>query len=95
MTNPFEQEDSMYLVLVNAENQHSLWPAWIDVPAGWKPVHGSASRPECIDYVNKSWTDMRPLSLVVKMEGERVRRHETYGIRLQRDADHNLLLGTN
>ena len=53
MTNPFEDADGVYLVLVNAENQHSLWPAEIDVPAGWSVVHGRDTRQGCLDYVEQ------------------------------------------
>jgi MbtH protein len=63
MTNPFDNEDSSYLVLVNGENQHSLWPEAIGVPPGWIVVYGPAARPECLDYIEASWTDLRPLSL--------------------------------
>lgn len=65
--NPFEQEDGVYLVLVNAERQHSLWPAAIVVPSGWTPVHGGATRQACLDYVEAHWTDLRPASLVAAM----------------------------
>lgn len=64
MTNPFEDNDATYVVLVNDEGQHSLWPTVIEVPAGWKIVHEPTSRQACVDYVNDQWTDMRPLSLV-------------------------------
>jgi uncharacterized protein YbdZ (MbtH family) len=64
MTNPFENPDGTYLVLVNDENQHSLWPEFAEVPAGWRPVHGPAPRQDCLDYVNANWTDMRPQSLI-------------------------------
>jgi MbtH protein len=64
MTNPFEHDDSSYLVLINADNQHSLWPASIDVPAGWTVAHGPAARQACLDYVDAHWTDLRPASLV-------------------------------
>jgi MbtH protein len=67
MTNPFEDEDGSYLVLVNGENQHSLWPQFAAVPSGWKVVLGPDSRQECLDYVDKNWTDMRPASLVRAM----------------------------
>jgi MbtH protein len=63
MTNPFDDEDGSYLVLVNGENQHSLWPAAIAVPVGWVLVYGPATRPTCLDYIEASWTDLRPLSL--------------------------------
>jgi MbtH protein len=62
-TNPFEDEERDFLVLVNDENQHSLWPAEIDVPAGWRIVHGPAGRPDCLGYVEINWTDLRPASL--------------------------------
>ncbi|GLZ32192.1 protein mbtH [Lentzea sp. NBRC 105346] len=64
MTNPFENTEGSFLVLVNDENQHSLWPAFVEVPAGWRAVHGEASRDSCLEYVNEHWTDMRPASLV-------------------------------
>lgn len=70
MTNPFEDPDGRYYVLVNDEGQHSLWPTFVDVPAGWTIVHGEADRTECLDYVNEHWTDMRPLSLVRAMEND-------------------------
>lgn len=68
MTNPFEDENGVYLVLVNAEDQHSLWPQFADVPAGWTVAHGPAGRQECLDYVNEHWTDLRPASLRKAME---------------------------
>ena len=64
MANPFEDENASYLVLVNDENQHSLWPVDIDVPEGWRTVLGASSRQECLAYVEENWTDMRPASLV-------------------------------
>ncbi|EWC62188.1 MbtH protein [Actinokineospora spheciospongiae] len=64
MTNPFEDNDGTYLVLVNAENQHSLWPAFADVPAGWTVAHDSDTRAGCLAYVEEHWTDLRPASLV-------------------------------
>jgi MbtH protein len=69
MTNPFEDEDRPYLVLVNDEEQHSLWPEWIDVPAGWTPVLGPGRRSECLEYVETHWRDLRPRSLRVQMDG--------------------------
>ena len=63
-TNPFEDESAQYLVLVNDENQHSLWPAAIDVPAGWRTVFGADERTRCLEYVDTHWTDIRPASLV-------------------------------
>ncbi|RSM36806.1 MbtH family protein [Amycolatopsis balhimycina DSM 5908] len=68
MTNPFEDPDGTYLVLVNAENQHSLWPEFADVPAGWTAAFGPASRQSCLDHVEAHWTDMRPKSLADAMD---------------------------
>jgi MbtH protein len=68
MTNPFEDENGTFHVLVNEEGQHSLWPTFIDVPAGWTIAHASDTRAACLDYVNKNWTDMRPKSLIKRMD---------------------------
>ncbi|MET7878893.1 MbtH family protein [Micromonospora profundi] len=68
MTNPFDDAEGRFLVLVNDEGQHSLWPAFADVPAGWRVVHGEADRQSCLAYVEEHWTDMRPLSLARRME---------------------------
>lgn len=68
-TNPFEDEDGRYLVLVNEENQHSLWPVTIDVPAGWTVIHGEDSRQNCLDYIDSHWTDLRPASLIAAVNG--------------------------
>lgn len=67
MSNPFDDEESSFLVLVNEENQHSLWPANIAVPDGWSVVHGADGRQGCLDYIEASWTDMRPKSLIEAM----------------------------
>lgn len=63
MTNPFEDPDGRYFVLVNAEDQHSLWPSFVDVPAGWTAVFGEESREACLAFVETHWTDLRPRSL--------------------------------
>ncbi|MGA4837511.1 MbtH family protein [Streptomyces sp. G45] len=68
MTNPFEDEQAVFLVLVNEENQHSLWPASLDVPAGWRTTHGPATRQECLDHVERTWTDLRPASLTAALQ---------------------------
>jgi MbtH protein len=63
-SNPFDDADGRFLVLVNDENQHSLWPAPLQVPAGWQVVHGEDSRAGCLGYIEANWTDLRPASLV-------------------------------
>jgi uncharacterized protein YbdZ (MbtH family) len=67
VTNPFEDPDASYVVLINDEGQHSLWPALIDVPNGWRVIHGEAGRQECLGFIEESWRDMRPKSLIEAM----------------------------
>ena len=68
--NPFDDESAQFLVLVNDENQHSLWPVFADVPDGWQTVFGPDDRASAVDYVEKSWTDMRPKSLAEPMAAD-------------------------
>jgi MbtH protein len=70
MTNPFENEDGIYVVLINDEGQYSLWPNEIVIPAGWSIVHPPDQRKTCLDFINENWTDMRPKSLIVAMNRE-------------------------
>jgi MbtH protein len=67
MTNPFEDENGIYHVLINDEGQYSLWPSFIDVPDGWTIIHKSDSRAACLEFINRNWTDMRPNSLIKSM----------------------------
>ena len=60
--NPFDDDDGDFFVLVNNEEQHSLWPVFADVPRGWRVVFGGAGRAECLDYV-ENWPDIRPKTL--------------------------------
>jgi glycopeptidolipid biosynthesis protein len=66
-TNPFDDDNGTFFVVVNDEDQHSLWPAFADVPAGWRIVYGGAARAECLDFVEQTWTDIRPKSLRAKL----------------------------
>jgi MbtH protein len=70
VTNPFEDENASYHVLINDEGQHSLWPSFKEVPQGWTVIHESDSRAACLEYINQHWTDMRPKSLVQRMKQE-------------------------
>lgn len=63
MSNPFEDPDADYVVLVNDEEQYSLWPASFVVPAGWNQVYGADRRPACLQFVERAWTDLRPKSV--------------------------------
>jgi MbtH protein len=67
-TNPFENENGVYHVLVNDEGQHSIWPAFVPAPNGWNIVHKSDTRAGCLDFVEKNWTDLRPKSLIKAMD---------------------------
>jgi MbtH protein len=61
--NPFDDEDGSFYVLINAEEQHSLWPAFAEMPDGWRVAFGVAGREECLAYVEQHWTDIRPRTL--------------------------------
>jgi MbtH protein len=67
MSNPFEDENGDYCVLVNHEQQYSLWPTFRDAPAGWSKVGPTGKRQVCLDWIEQNWTDMRPKSLVDAM----------------------------
>ena len=56
-------DGEIMVVLVNAEDQYSLWPAAAATPEGWTLVHPPAARADCLAYVEAHWTDMRPASL--------------------------------
>ena len=68
VTNPIDDENGIYHVLINAEGQHSLWPSFIDVPEGWTIIHKSDNRAACLELIDKNWTDMRPNSLIKRMK---------------------------
>ncbi|MET9182424.1 MbtH family protein [Kitasatospora aureofaciens] len=64
-------DDRRYLVVLNDEEQYSVWPTERDVPAGWRAEGFEGTRQECLDHVSLVWTDMRPLSLRRAMETAR------------------------
>ncbi len=64
-----EKEDlTIYKVVVNHEEQYSIWPADRENPKGWKDAGKTGKKEECLEYIKEVWTDMRPLSLRKKME---------------------------
>lgn len=68
-TSCFDREDEILIVLVNHEDQYSIWPHWKAVPGGWNAVEGvKGDKKAVLDYVEKTWTDMRPKSLRVWMD---------------------------
>jgi MbtH protein len=71
LMNQDEQEDTtIYKVVVNHEEQYSIWPVDRENPLGWNDVGTSGSKAVCLAYIKEVWTDMRPLSLRKKMEGQ-------------------------
>jgi MbtH protein len=64
MANPFEGDENDYRVLVNAEGQYCLWPAFRRAPPGWVVVGPSGARQHCLDWIEMHWTDLRPKSLL-------------------------------
>jgi len=65
----FDAEDVVFNVVVNHEEQYSIWPADREPPAGWRTVGKSGPKKECLAYIQEVWTDMRPLSLRQRMAG--------------------------
>ncbi|GAA3192322.1 MbtH family protein [Actinocorallia longicatena] len=71
--NPFDDDNGRFFVLVNDEEQYSLWPSFKEVPQGWRIVLGEgagAGRQECLDHIERVWTDLRPRSLRERMAAE-------------------------
>jgi MbtH protein len=65
-----DQEDTRtYRVVVNDEEQYSIWLDDRDLPAGWRAVDKTGSRADCLAYIETVWTDMRPRSLRERMDG--------------------------
>lgn len=63
-TSCFDREDEIFIVLINHEEQYSIWPKWKAVPGGWRAVAGvEGDKKTALEYIEKTWTDMRPHSL--------------------------------
>lgn len=60
--NPFDDEQQTCCILCNDQQQHSLWPDFSAVPAGWNAVFGPASREHCVSWLEQHWQDIRPVS---------------------------------
>jgi MbtH protein len=69
MTPDTDKEWTEYTVVVNDEEQYSIWPIGRECPPGWRAEPISGSKDTCLKYIEQVWTDMRPLSLRKKMEG--------------------------
>jgi MbtH protein len=60
---PDAPETRPHAVVVNDEEQYSIWPVGRDLPAGWRPDGFTGTEAECLAYIDETWTDMRPASL--------------------------------
>ncbi len=63
-----EEDNTTYSVVINHEEQYSIWPQDRENALGWNDVGKTGTKQECLDYIEEVWTDMRPLSLRKKME---------------------------
>ena len=64
------QDNTIYNVVVNDEEQYSIWPEFREIPLGWRNAGKTGTKAECLEFINEVWTDMRPKSLRQKMEDE-------------------------
>jgi len=63
-----EEDKTIYRVVLNHEEQYSIWPAYKENALGWKDAGKTGTKKECLDYIKEVWVDMRPLSLRKKMD---------------------------
>ena len=68
MNDPDREDTTIYKVVINHEEQYSIWPEYKENPPGWNDVGKAGPKDECLAYIKEVWTDMRPLSLRKKME---------------------------
>lgn len=88
-TSCFDREDETFIVLINHEEQYSIWPHWKAVPGGWKVVDGvKGDKKTVLAYVDSAWTDMRPLSLRTWMAEQELQKAARPGTKdaAQRDS---------
>lgn len=72
-----DEDKFEYMVLMNHEEQHCLWPTFKDIPAGWTQVGPVGSKQVCLDYVEEAWPDITPLSVrkqLAEAEKERAKK---------------------
>ena len=63
-----EEDQTIYCVVFNHEEQYSVWPADREIPVGWTDEGTTGLKPVCLEHIKSVWTDMRPLSLRKRME---------------------------
>jgi MbtH protein len=74
MDNNEQDDNPVYKVVVNHEEQYSIWPVERENPAGWQDAGKSGSKEDCLAYIKEVWTDMRPLSLRKSMQAAEGKR---------------------
>lgn len=72
----WDDEDTIFEVVINHEEQYSIWPTYREIPNGWRAVGKSGKKQECLDHIDRVWTDMRPASLRRHMEAEALRSED-------------------
>jgi MbtH protein len=70
MSRDTQEDQTIYKVVINHEDQYSIWPQHRSNPLGWKDVGKSGLKAECLAYIQEVWTDMRPRSLREKMDAK-------------------------
>lgn len=70
MNEQADWQDGVLKVVVNDEEQYSVWPVDRENPAGWRDTGKIGAKAECLAYINEVWTDMRPAGLRKKMDGD-------------------------
>lgn len=63
MNDKLDSQEPQYVVVVNLEEQYSVWPVGKQIPEGWRATGASGDKQECLNHIAEVWTDMRPLSL--------------------------------
>jgi MbtH protein len=64
-------DQTIYRVVINHEEQYSIWPAEKEIPLGWNDAGKVGTKQECLDYIKEVWTDMRPMLLRNRMDSEK------------------------
>ena len=74
-----DDERYEYMVLVNHEEQHSLWPTFKEIPPGWRQVGPVGTKAECLAYVEEAWPDITPLSVRKALAEAKAKREQEDG----------------
>lgn len=80
MSEQTDWQDGQLTVVVNDEEQYSIWPQGRQAPPGWREAGMTGTKAECLAFINEVWTDMRPLSLRKKLDGQAEDREPTVGL---------------